>query len=117
MSGRILRLPPFGRQFQPVPPSGIRVATGPTAWDFAKRHCHPTMVLPEERNPCEFRWPSDGKPALVHERGDYNDERLDALAAALLRAGASSVVAIREALLDDYDPRVFYDREVLYVAA
>lgn len=54
---------------------------------------------------------------MVHERGEYNDEQLDALAAELLRAGASSVVAIREALLNDFDPRVFYDAEVLDAAA
>lgn len=42
---------------------------------------------------------------------------LGELAHALLTAGASSVVAIREALLDEYDPRVFYDAEVLDVAA
>jgi hypothetical protein len=39
------------------------------------------------------------------------------MAEALLRAGASSVVAIREALLNGDDPRVFYDREVVDVAA
>lgn len=111
------QLPPFGKEFQPVPPSGVRVALGPGAWDFAKKQFHPTMVLPEDANPGDFRWPSDGKPALIHERGDYDDERLDALAQALLNAGAGSIVAIREALLDDYDARVFYDAEVLDVAA
>ena len=110
-------LPPFGKDFQPVPASGVRVAIGADAWDFTKRHRHPIMALPEDRHPSEFRWPSDGKPALIHERGTYNDEQLDAMAQALLQAGASSVVAIREALLDDYDPRVFYNAEVLDVAA
>ena len=62
-------------------------------------------------------WPSDGRSALIHERGTYDDERLKAMAEALLCAGASSVVAIREALLDDYDPRKFFDAEVLNVAA
>ena len=75
------------------------------------------MVLPDDANPDDFQWPSDGKPALIHERGDYNDERLDSLAYALLKAGASSVVAIREALLNEFDPRVFFDTEVLDVAA
>ena len=75
------------------------------------------MVLPDDANPDDFQWPSDGKPALIHERGDYNDERLNSLAHALLKAGASSIVAIREALLNEYDPRVFYDAEVLDVAA
>jgi hypothetical protein len=110
-------LPPFGKQFRPVPGGGVRVATGPGAWDFAKKHGHPIMVLPENTEASDFDWPSDGNPALIHERGAYNDERLDLLAHALLMAGASSVVAIREALFDDYDPRVFYDKEVVRAAA
>jgi len=75
------------------------------------------MVLPDDSNPDDLGWPSDGQPALIHERGEYNDDRLRAMAKALLRTGASSVVAIREALLNDYDPRLFYDREVIDVAA
>ncbi len=110
-------LPPFGKQFQPVPASGVRVAIGPGAWDFQKKHHVPIIVLPDDANLEDFGWSSDGKPALIHERGEYNDERLDSLAHALLMAGASSVVAIREALLDDFDPRVFYDKEVIRAAA
>ena len=111
------RLPPFGKQFQPVPLSGVRVCLGPGAWDFQKKHHVPIMVLPDDANPEDFGWPSDGKPALIHERGDYNYSRLTSMAEALLRAGASSVVAIREALLNDYDPRKFFDAEVIDVAA
>ena len=110
-------LPPYGRDFQPVPNTGVRVVIGRDTWDYAKNHWHPIIALPDGRHPSEYRWPSDGKPALIHERVDYNDELLDAMAQALLQAGASSVVAIREALLNDYDPRVFYDAEVLDVAA
>ena len=33
-----MKLPPFEKQFQPVPPSGVRVAIGPGAWDFQKKH-------------------------------------------------------------------------------
>ena len=111
------RLPPFGKQFQPIPPNGIQVAMGSGAWGFQRQHTCPIMVLPDDANPEDFIWPSDGKPALIHERGTSDDHRLDALAHALLRAGASSVVAIREALLDEYDPRVFYDKEVIRAAA
>ena len=111
------RCPPFGKRFQPVPPSGVRVAIGPGAWDFEKKHHVPIMVLPEGDCPNEYGWPSDGKPALILERGEYNDDRLRSMAVALLHAGASSVVAIREALLNDYDPRKFFDAEVLDVAA
>ncbi len=75
------------------------------------------MVLPDDANPEDFGWPSDGKPALIHERGTYDDSRLGAMAEALLRAGASSVVAIREALLNDYDPRMYFDPEVIDAAA
>ena len=110
-------LPPYGKQFQPVPRNGIQVAIGPGAWDFADNHHAPIMVLPDGEAANQYRWPSDGKPALIHERGDYNDDRLDELAGALLRAGSPSVVAIRDALLNDFDPRVFYDPEVIRVAA
>ena len=112
-----MKLSPFGKQFQPVPPSGVRVAIGPGAWDFQKKHHCPILVLPDDANPEDFGWPSDGKSALIHERGDYNDDRLRSMAEALLRAGASSVVAIREALLDDFDPRKFFDAEVKRAAA
>ena len=112
-----LPLPPYGKLFSRRQTSGIRVAVGPRAYDKADAHAFPIMVLPQDKSPREYRWPSDGGPALIFECGEYNDENLDALAQALLRAGASSVVAIREALLNDYDPRVFYDAEVLDVAA
>ena len=112
-----MKLPPFGKQFQPVPASGVRVAIGPGAWDFQKKHHVPIMLLPDDANPDDFNWPSDGNPALIYERGAYDDKRLRAMAEALLRAGASSVIGLREALLDDYDPRVYFDAEVLDVAA
>ncbi|MCH9005262.1 MAG: hypothetical protein IH838_08235 [Proteobacteria bacterium] len=115
------RLPPYGRDFQPVPKSGVRVAIGPGAWDFAKEHHVPILVLPVGEPASNFTWPSDGGPALVHERGEAKGDkqarkRLTALAQELLFAGASSVVAISEAYLDD-DPRVFFDPEVSDVAA
>ena len=114
-------LPPYGKKFQPVPRNGVQVAIGPGAWKFKKRHSSPIMVLPDDANPDDFRWPSDGGPALIHERGSYDDDRLRAMADALLHAGASSVVALREALADPHqfgtDPRVFFDAEVLDVAA
>ena len=112
-----MRLPPFAKQFQPVPPSGVRVCLGPGAWGKSKAHAFPIMVLPQDKTPSEYRWPSDGGPALIFECGEYNDDRLRSMAEALLIAGASSVVAIREALLNDYDPRKFFDAEVIDVAA
>ena len=112
-----MKLPPFAKQFQPVPPSGVRVAIGPGGWDFQKNHHVPIMVLPDDANPEDFKWPSDGKPALIHERGTYDDNCLRAMAEVLLRAGACSAIAIREALLNEYDPRVYFDPGVLDVAA
>ena len=111
-----MRLPPFGKMFQPVPRSGVRVAIGPDAWNFAKKHYYPIMALPAGQPASNFTWPSDGGPALVYERGEANNATLKELATELLLAGASSVVALRESLLD-HDPRVFFDLEVLDVAA
>ena len=107
-------LPPFGKQFRRIPTSGVRVAIGPGAWSFEKTHHRPIMVLPDDSEPKDFLWPSDGKSALVYECGPCNDDRLQRMAEALLVAGASSVVAIREAHLEDSDPRVFFDPEVRY---
>ncbi len=112
-----MKLSPFGKQFQPVPISGVRVAIGPGAWGFQKKHHRSILVLPDDADSSGFEWPSDGKPALIYERGTYDDNRLRSMAEALLRAGASSIVAIREALLNDDDPRKFFDAEVIDVAA
>ena len=111
------QLPPFGKRFKTSQKSGIRVAIGPGAWGKAKAHAFPIMVLPQDKTPNEYRWPSDGGPALIFECGEFNDDRLDSMAAALLRAGSPSAIAIREALLDDYDPRVFFYPEVTHAAA
>ena len=112
----IVRLLPFGNQFRPIPSNGVRVAIGPGAWDFQKRHHCPIMVLPEEAQINDYEWLTDGRSALVFERGPPDDDRLVAVAEALLCAGASSVVAIREALLDGDDPRVFFDPVIRYVS-
>ena len=113
------RLPPFGKQYLAQKPSaGMWIAIGPGGWSFAKSRSFPVLVLPEDAEPSDFEWPTDGGPALVHERGQFDDDRLRSIAEALLRTGVSSVVAIREALLDDdYDPRVFFDAEVKRAAA
>ncbi len=111
-------LPPYGKQYlEQLPSAGIWVAIGPGAWGFAKVRSFPVMVLPEDDEPSDYEWPSNGQPVLIHERGEYNDERLDAMAKALLLAGAPSVVAIREALLDKGDPRVFFDAVSEHVSA
>ena len=112
-----MRLPPFGRKFQSVPRSGVRVALGPKAWAKAARHKFPIMVLPQDCDPAEFHWPSNGHPALIFECGQYDDLKLEAMAYALLRDGTPSAVAIREAMLDSYDPRVYFDPQVIGRAA
>ncbi len=109
-------LPPFGKKFRPVPDSGVRVAVGPGAWDFRKTHHCPIMVLPNNANPCDFNWPSDGKPALIYECGSVGDEGLYAIAKALLVAGAPTVVAVCESTAIDDDPRIFFDPDVQYVS-
>ena len=113
-----VNLPPYGKQYlEQRPSAGIWVAIGPGAWRFAKVRTFPVMVLPEDHEPSDYEWPSDGQPALIHERGGCNDERLQAMAKALLLAGAPSVVAIREGLLTEDDPRVFFDSVAKDVAA
>lgn len=113
-----MKHPPYGRQYlEQRPSAGIWVAIGPGAWQFAKVQSFPVMVLPEDKEPGDFDWPSDGQPALIHERGSYDDERLCGMARALMLAGAPSVVAIREALLNQNDPRVFFDQVKDNVAA
>ena len=115
---RSLSLPPYGKQYlEERPSAGIWVAIGPGAWRFAKARSFPVMVLPEDCEPGDYKWPSNGRPVLIHERGVYDDERLHAMARALLLAGAPSVVAIREALVDAGDPRVFFDPVAEDVAA
>ena len=122
------RIPPYGRAFQPVPKTGVRVAIGPGAWEFAETQRNipngwniSVMVLPDGEDAKSFAWPSDGFPALIYEKGEAKDhkqarERLTALAKELLLAGSSSVVAIRDDYLGE-DPRVFFDLEVSDVAA
>ena len=118
-----MNLPPFGKQFQPVPRSGVRVAIGPGAWDFAKKHYHPCMVSPtavaDEKSfrRDDFSWPVDDRPALVFECGPSDDRALQGLAGALLMAGSPYVVAVREAQLNTDYPCAFFFPEVLNVAA
>jgi len=111
-----MRLPPYGRAYaKQRPRSGIQVAIGPAAWDFAERRSTLTLVLPMGECPWDFRWPSaDG--AIVHERGHYDDESLEELVRALLVAGNPFVLALREALMRS-DPCVWYYPKVQRVTA
>lgn len=104
-------LAPFAKRWLADPPSaGIVVAIGPDAWNKARVRPHACMVLPDECDPFKFRWPSNRQPALILETGPPNDKRLHRLAEALIRAGAPSVVALRDSLMDS-DPRIFFELE------
>ena len=93
-------LPPFGKQYlDERPRSGIQIALGPAAWDFAKMMSFIVMVLPAGADPFDFTWPtSDG--VIVHECGQSDDDALLKMATALLIAGNLFVVARRSAILD-----------------
>ena len=111
------RLPPYGQDYlDTLPSSGIQVAIGPTGWAFAKRDRRIIMVLPFDEDPQGYRWPLNKNGALVHERGQYDDRRLIAVAKALLEAGSPFVVALREALTRPACPDVYFYPEVKYVA-
>ena len=114
MSAARKPLPPYGNHYLNDPRNGVHVAMGPSAWDWAKTRRYPVMVLPEGDRPTDRRWPTTHGPALIWEVGTYDTDRLTELAACLLRAGATSVVAIREAEMND-DPRTFFDKKVTHV--
>lgn len=102
-------LPPFAKRWLADPPSaGVVVTLGPDAWPKSKARPHVCMVLPDECDPSELRWPTNRQPALILETGPPNDARLQCMAEALIRAGAPSVVALRDSLMDS-DPRVFFE--------
>ena len=103
-------LPPYGRQFIDNPPSaGLWVAVGPGAWNLAKSKPFPVVVLPIDKRPCDYEWPSVAGAALIFETGSLNDKLLHELAQALVLAGANSVVAIRESLLRSRDCCLFFE--------
>ena len=102
-------LPPFGKQWLRKPPSaGLVVAIGPDAWDTAQARSYTCVALPEDRDPSEYRWPTNHKAALILESGPGDDVLLHHTAIELLRVGAPVVVALRECHLHD-DPRVFFE--------
>lgn len=90
----------------------VTVAIGPFARQVAKNWHKPIIVLRDNCDPATVIWPSSEYGALVHETGPANDVRLHKVAAALLRAGNRSVVALRHSLQNvrGADPRIFFDR-------
>lgn len=114
------KLPPFGKRYLADPPAaGLCVAIGPDAWRYAKQKPFQVLVLPPENEPQDFRWPSHPGGAVVFEVGEFNDDRLEAMATELLKSGCPFVCAIREALVHvkDADPRHFFYPENVRVCA
>ena len=101
-------LPPFGKQWGDSQPSaGLCVAYGPNAWNYSKAKPFPVLVLPNDKKPSDFRWPSHPGGAVIFERGEFDDDRLAELANELLLAGSPFAVAVREALMGS-EPRHFF---------
>ena len=104
------RLPPYGRQYLEDPPSeGFQVACGSDPWDIAKGKPFTVLVLPPGSKPSDYDWPTTSGPALIYETGPLDDDLLYELAKTLMLAGAPSVVAIRESLLQSPDCCLFFE--------
>ncbi len=99
------KLPPFGREhLERGRQDCAFVAMGPGAWALARRRLqfYPVMVLPDDADPFDYRWPVTGRPVLLLEFGSFDTDRLERVALALLRAGAPIVTTIRDALLPNH---------------
>lgn len=97
-----LPLPPYGRRYLDERPCcGPWIAMGSKAWDLARRKAVPVMVLPEDKDPANFRWPVRNQAVLLFEIGSSDRIRLERMVQVLLESGAKMVVPIREAELDD----------------
>jgi hypothetical protein len=53
------------------------------------------MVLPENTDPVDFRWPVADQDVLLVEVGTYDTGKLERIAQVLLESGASMVLPIR----------------------
>jgi len=103
-------LPPYGKYFVGRPPScGVWIACGPNAWDFTKLKPFPVLVLPDECDPADFRWPVADQDVLLIEVGTYDTERVERIAQVLLESGARLVYPIRTA--NFFENRVFWRSE------
>lgn len=111
------RLPPFACRLKlrgPATRDQIVVAIGPWAWNYAKADAlNRALVLPEDRDPFDFRWPVAGIDVLLLELGVFDTDRLERTALALLCHGAACVRAIRSGLFRDRRefPMVIFVRE------
>lgn len=108
-----MNVPPFGEQFQPVPPSGVRVAIGPDAWAYQKSQGVPVITLPLDREASNYDWPiSPDSCALIVETGPPDDGSLDSMAAALIQSGHRFVIAVRQSQIGiKVEPYIYYEAE------
>ena len=96
-----LPLPPFGSRAKPQKnmPNHVFVMTGSGAWSLARRYNdlgYPALVCPDDRSSDAFRWPVMDMDVTVLDFGVLED-RLEALAHTLLKAGAVLVVIVADA--------------------
>ena len=85
------KLPPYGNRLDRGSKRTIVVLTGSGAWDRARdsQNCGYLLVLPPGDDPTGFHWPVAGRDCVVWSLGTPEPhERLVALGAALVRAGA-----------------------------
>lgn len=98
-------LPPFSSRLKirgPATRNQIVIAIGPWAWNYAKAdQGNRALVLPEDRDPFDFRWPVAGIEVLLLELGVFDTDRLERVALALLCDGAACVRALRSGLFRD----------------
>jgi hypothetical protein len=72
------------------------------------------MVLPENTDPVDFRWPVADQDVLLVEVGTYDTGKLERIAQVLLESGARMVLPIRT---ENFDDRTFYWRSEKDAAA
>ncbi len=89
----------------------VWVATGPNAWDQAKRWAAETpprlfLLCPPGEDPTAFDWSilSDHPPVLISAAGPTPRADIEALAAAILRDGCKRVLAMVDGRIVRYTP-------------
>jgi hypothetical protein len=108
------RLPPFGREVSRIlnNPSELNsfacchahrgsvwVATGPGAWDWKYRHPHLlVIVMPDGDSPNSYDWGflCGHEPPLILPPVSNDQEKCIELAAAMMRDGVLSVLAVHK---------------------
>ena len=95
-------LPPFGSRAKPQKNmlNHVFVMSGPGAWDLARKYNdlgYPALVCPDDESSDAYRWPVMGMDVTVFDFG-VPEDRLEALAYTLLKAGAELVVIVADAV-------------------